>query len=317
MKTGLIITAVILLVVGAALVAVALITSGFNFSGIGNAETETVEHVTENGFEKIDIASKESDIIIRRSEDGRTRVVCVEREKVKHSVSAENGTLAIKAQDNRGLLDRFGLLPAKLSVTVYLPGERYEALTVDGGTGNVSVPDGFSFGAAELKTSTGKVEYSADTDGDLRITASTGSVTVRDIRAGSVTVSVSTGSVTASSVTAKNAFQVTVSTGRTALDGVRCGELTTSGSTGDVTLRDTVVSGALRIERSTGDVKFEKSDAGSIYVKTSTGSVTGTLLSGKIFAAGSTTGSVSVPDTSSGGKCEIHTTTGKIKISLD
>ena len=65
-------------------------------------------------------------------------------------------------------------------------------------------------------------------------------------------------------------------------------------------------------ERSTGNVNFENSDAAGICVKTSTGDVTGTLLTEKVFTAETSAGSISVPDTKTGGKCEITTSTGNI-----
>ena len=67
------------------------------------------------------------------------------------------------------------------------------------------------------------------------------------------------------------------------------------------------------IRRSTGSVKLVDSDANSLYIKTSTGSVNLTLLSEKVFYATSSTGSVSVPKSTTGGLCEIHTSTGSIK----
>ena len=70
------------------------------------------------------------------------------------------------------------------------------------------------------------------------------------------------------------------------------------------------------IERSTGDVRFTDCDAAEICVKTDTGDVTGSLLSDKVFITNTDTGSVNVPETISGGKCEIITDTGDIKITI-
>lgn len=61
---------------------------------------------------------------------------------------------------------------------------------------------------------------------------------------------------------------------------------------------------------------FDGSDAAEIYVRTSTGSVKGTLLSEKVFITETSTGSVSVPKTVTGGKCEIRTSTGDIQIEI-
>ena len=51
-------------------------------------------------------------------------------------------------------------------------------------------------------------------------------------------------------------------------------------------------------------------------MKTDTGKVVGSLLSEKVFIAETSTGKVSVPKTTTGGKCEITTSTGDIKIEV-
>ena len=71
------------------------------------------------------------------------------------------------------------------------------------------------------------------------------------------------------------------------------------------------------IERSTGNVKFDGSDAAEIFVKTDTGDVTGSLLTDKVFIAQTDTGDVDVPKTVTGGRCEIMSDTGNIKIKID
>ena len=63
-------------------------------------------------------------------------------------------------------------------------------------------------------------------------------------------------------------------------------------------------------------VPIHASDAGTINIKTGTGDVSGSLLSGKVFSVTSDTGNVKVPDTQSGGLCEIHTNTGDINITV-
>ena len=72
----------------------------------------------------------------------------------------------------------------------------------------------------------------------------------------------------------------------------------------------------LSVERTTGNVKFSACDAAEISFKTDTGDVNGTLLSDKIFMAQTDTGRVNVPQTITGGRCEITTTTGNIRIQL-
>lgn len=68
--------------------------------------------------------------------------------------------------------------------------------------------------------------------------------------------------------------------------------------------------------RSTGYVRFDKCGAAELYVETDTGDVTGSLLSDKVFITDTDAGDVDVPKTASGGRCEIRTDTGDIKIEV-
>lgn len=57
-------------------------------------------------------------------------------------------------------------------------------------------------------------------------------------------------------------------------------------------------------------------DAGSIYIEMTTGGVECSFLTPKAVSAHTTTGSVDVPDSDSGGSCEIKTTTGDIEVVI-
>ena len=101
------------------------------------------------------------------------------------------------------------------------------------------------------------------------------------------------------------------------LVGVKCNKFSTSGSTGDTLLKNVIANEKLYAKRSTGDIRIEKCDAGEIFIETDTGHVKGTLLTDKVFIVETDTGSINVPKTTSGGRCEITTDTGDIKISIE
>ena len=317
MKKGAVIIASALIAVGVVIFGAALFASGFDFSNRDTAVYETNMYTPGEDFEKIEIRTYEADIALKPSDDGKTRVECVESEKVRHEVSVENGTLKITAVDSRAWYDHIALFSFKRqSVTVYLPAENYGALTVTANTGDVSVPDRFSLGEARIATSTGDVSFDASADTDLKIETSTGDISVNGVCADSIDLSVSTGKIDCKNVECKKTLSVSVSTGKTVLTDVICRELVSDGSTGSLTLKNVIASDGFRIERDTGDVRFESCDAGMITVRTSTGDVTGTLRSEKIFVAKTSTGDVDVPDPVSGGRCEITTSTGDIRISV-
>ena len=64
------------------------------------------------------------------------------------------------------------------------------------------------------------------------------------------------------------------------------------------------------------DIKLEKSDANEIYIKTNTGNINATLLSDKIIHAKTDTGKEKYPVLTTGGKCELITTTGDITVRI-
>ena len=65
-----------------------------------------------------------------------------------------------------------------------------------------------------------------------------------------------------------------------------------------------------------GDVMLEKCDAAVLEIETDTGDVKGSLLSDKVFLVETDTGRVSVPHSTSGGRCEVSTDTGDIQLTL-
>ena len=297
MKKTFIIIAVIIAVIGIAVSLGALIAVDFDFSKLGNAKYERNEYSVSENFNSIEIDAKETDVIIKPSDNGSVSVVCEERENVKHAVSVENDTLKITVNDERKWFDRLEFFPKPLSVTVYLNASQYGALKVSNSTGDVSLDGAFTFG-------------------NVNITASTGDIDIKNITAAKLDLTVSTGDVRVSTVTCEEGVSVSVSTGETALTDLTCKNLISTGSTGDVTLKNVIATENFSIERSTGDISFDNSDAANITVKTSTGSVTGTLRTAKVFNANTSTGKVSLPDTASGGNCNITTRTGSIRIEL-
>ena len=317
MKKGLVITAVILLLAGAALFTVALAKAGFDVSKLSTATYETSTYAAEGDFTNIDIRCDSSaDVTLKPSEDGAVRVVCEENAKNKHTVTVEEGTLRITAHDERQWYERISFYTKATKVTVYLPAAAYDRLQIETDTGDVAVPADFSFETAEVKADTGDITFAASVTGQLKIGTHTGDIQIRDLHAGALDLTVTTGRVTVADVACGGDLSLTVDTGKATLTNLTCVNLSSTGNTGDLALTNVVASGNLTVERDTGDVRFENSDAATITVKTSTGDVTGTIRTAKIFIPRSSTGSVHVPGTDTGGRCEITTSTGNIEITL-
>ena len=81
-------------------------------------------------------------------------------------------------------------------------------------------------------------------------------------------------------------------------------------------MNNVIAAEKFSIKRNTGDVRFDGTDAAEILVETDTGDVTGTFLSEKTFFVETDTGSVDVPESITGGRCEITTNTGDIELDI-
>ena len=165
--------------------------------------------------------------------------------------------------------------------------------------------------------STGAVTNYASVLESIKIRTSTGSICVKSISASALDLSVSTGKVTVFDVICEADVKINVSTGKANIINTRCKSVISSGSTGDIYLSNVIAKEKFFIERDTGAVKLDGCDADEIFLETDTGDITGSLLTDKVFIAQSDTGSVNVPKTVNGGRCEITTDTGDIEITID
>ena len=315
MKKTMLIVAAVLTVLGLALFAGAFAASGWDLTKLSTGKTVTNTYTPNETFRDIEIRTDEADIMVIPTEDGSCTVTCMERERERHTVTVEDGTLKITAEPRKGQV-HFGLFLSSPIVWVALPADTYRALLIETDTGMVSIPLEVSFETVGINADTGFVIFNASASGPVKIHTDTGDISVENIHAGALDLSASTGTIRVTDADCDGDLTASVSTGRTELTDVTCASLVSTGGTGSITLKDVVAAGSMTIDRDTGDVRFDNSDAAAITVKTDTGDVTGTLRTEKVFITKTDTGSVRVPDTDTGGRCEITTDTGDIRIEL-
>ena len=270
-------------------------------------------------FRDISVSSDTADISFLPSADGKCSVVFCVPSDAQASAAVRSGTLCIEVTDAEGSwLDRFSLFTAgSSSIAVYLPKAEYAALTVDEHTGEITLPEDFSFESVRIAASTGDVSCCASASGSVQIETDTGMIDVENVSVGALALSVTTGRVELHGVDCAGDLGLTVTTGKALLADVACKSFASAGSTGDITMENVTVEALLSIERSTGDVRFARCDAGELSVTTDTGDVTGTLHTEKLFLTKSDTGRIEVPETTSGGTCRITTGTGNIQLRID
>lgn len=308
--------AAILIFIGIAIFCVVMTRYNWDFKKLSTAIYETNTHSISDTFQNISIDTNTADITFFPSPDNSVSVICYEEKNVVHTVTVEDDTLIIKCNDARKWYEHIGINFGTPTITVYLPESNYASLTIHNNTGDIEVPEAFSFLGVDISGNTGDVEWEASVSGTMKIHLNTGDIEVEKINVGALDLAVTTGDISVSSVNSNGDISVKVTTGKTFLEDVTCKNLTSTGGTGDIRLQNVVASDAFSIERSTGDVKFDGCDAASISVTTDTGDVTGSLLSDKIFLTETDTGRVDVPRLVNGGRCEITTDTGNIIIEI-
>lgn len=291
------IAAALLVMSGCAVFAGAMAALGFDFSKISTVKYETNTYEVSGDFDKISIDVDITDIAFEKSDDESCKVVCYEEEKVKHSVRCTNGTLIIDMTDDRKWYDYIGISFESPKMTVYLPQSEYISLSIETDTGNIDIPESFVFDKIEINTDTGNTDCKAYVSDNIGIESNTGNIGISSVGSGCD-------------------IDVKTDTGTINLEDISCMDLTAESDTGNISLKNVSAVKCISVESDTGNVKLKNSDAAELSIDTDTGNVTGTLLSEKIFIARSHTGNVNVPETQTGGKCEIITDTGNIKIDI-
>ncbi|MBQ9861527.1 MAG: DUF4097 family beta strand repeat protein [Clostridia bacterium] len=313
---GWLIAAGCLVLIGCMLFGGAMTALNWDFTKLSTGKYETNVYNITDDFRSISVQTDTADLVFAVSEDETCSVSCYENEKAKYTVSVEDDTLIIKLENKKAWYEYIGINFSSPKITVSLPKAEYASLLVRGSTGDLTVPNAFTFESIDVSLNTGTVEAFASATGLVKVKASTGNIKLENLTAGALDLSVSTGRITMSNVTCKEDITFCVSTGKSILSHVKCNSLTTDGDTGDLTLADVIAEKTLTAERTTGDVRLEDVDASDIVIKTDTGDVTGNLRSAKVFITQTDTGRMDVPKTMTGGRCEITTDTGDIKLQI-
>lgn len=310
------IIAAFLVVIGMIMFSAVMSKYKWDFTKLSTRKYETNTYEITEQFSNISMNTDTADIIFAVSNDGKCKVECYEEEKSKHYVTVSENTLVVKVIDNKYWYDYIGINFGSPKITVYLPKTEYISLFIKESTGNIEIPKNFKFESVNISLSTGDVDIFASALGVIKIKTSTGNIGVENGTAKKFELSASTGEITVANITCEGDININISTGNTNLTDTQCKNLISNGSTGNISLRNVIATEKFLIKRSTGDVRFDGSNSAEVFVETDTGDVIGNLLTDKVFITHTNTGRVDVPRTVSGGKCEISTDTGDIKIGV-
>jgi len=201
-------------------------------------QTKTYE--ISDAFAHISITTGTANVEFKPAEDGKCKVVCYDTEKLCHTAKVENNTLTIQVNDNRKWYDYISINLVQPTITVYLPGDAYGALTVETDTGEVYVPKNFEFESMDIAGDTGYVLICASVKGSVRIHTDTGNISIDGISAGNLDLSTTTGYIFVEQ-TETGDIKADVSTGMVRVSDTRCANLFSQGDTGFVLLENAIV----------------------------------------------------------------------------
>lgn len=291
--------AVVLVVIGGLTFVGAFAVLGFDLSKISTDRYETNTYEPAGDFDSIRMDLSTAKVVLAVSEDGSCKVECVEREDENHTVAVENGTLVLRtvAGGTKWYRQFLRFDPGSPAVTVFLPKAEYDSLLIASFVGDVDLSENLSFRSIDVTCDTGDVLCGASASEQMEIRTDVGSIRLNAIDTGGKVC-------------------VKTDTGDLSVTGVRCGSFTAESQVGDVVLKSVVAASAFSVETDTGDVRLDGCDGESVQIRTNVGNVTGTFLTDKIIFAETSVGSVDVPKSTTGGKCEITTDTGDIRVKI-
>ena len=313
--------------------------------------------IPQETFDRISVEAQAANLRILPAEDGTCSVVTRDREEMVYGVTVTEGVLTVTVTDTRKWYENlFTAYRSNPTVTVRLPADTYTSLYAKTSSGRIEVDGTFTFREdVTLDVSSGAVVMAASVEGHTRVEATSGSVRLSG-KAGELTARNGSGSLTADGLTVAGAATVSSTSGRVEMENaavgslsvnvgsgsmkledltvtdsltvgtisgglhlsrVTCGTLAMETTSGSIDLTDTTVTTHLQAKTTSGGIRFTRSDAATLNLKTTSGSVSGSLRTPKIFYTDTTSGSVDVPKSTEGGLCEIRTTSGSIRITIE
>lgn len=286
------------------------------FDGSEKAESSAP---VDGEFSSIRVRVRESDVNVLLSEDGESRVDCVDREHIYHRVFEENGVLIVEEVDERRWYERFKGFNKGTEVSIYLPAGEYKKLDIESVSGDIEVVRGIAFESVHAKTLSGDIEFFALVRSVLELSSTSGDVCVEgksELEA--LSVHSTSGDVELSGFTCTKTVSVNSTSGDVACRSITSEDGEIKSISGDVNVKDVICANKLGISSTSGDVHFDGCDGAIVLLSSISGDVRGSLLSEKRFEAKTVSGGIRLPKDNSNpnGECKAKTVSGSINISL-
>ena len=286
------IVAIILIILGMVLAGAALVSIGFQFEELSTVEMIHGEYTITEDFSAIDIDSLSADVRVKLSEDDICRIEYATQGSLRYNVT--NGTLSVETEKTK-FVAYISIGYVNEYVTLYLPRDTYEKLTIHTTSGDIYVFPAFeAVKNAEITSTSGEISFIGTVTETLTAQSASGDVVIHEPNAKVVHAEAISGDIMLSAVYAEEVFVKTTS--------------------GEVELESVTAKETLSAKTTSGDIELY-CDAGEIYLESTSGDIEGSIGSAKNYIVDTTSGSVRIPPNDpQASVCEIHTTSGDIKI---
>lgn len=210
-KKIIILAACAFIVVGFILALSALVMLKFDLSKLNTLDYHITTYPVQDSFSAIRIDVTDCDVQLLPSQDGTCRVECPESKTSRYTVEVKQDTLTVSQNETRTWYHHIGIYLGPVELTIYLPQDQYERLSVDSLSGTVTVPDNFSFDKLQVYTTSGSVYLTAQVAQEVCVNTVSGELELTGIQPQTLQLQSTSGTVTLADCDAQTIHIETIS----------------------------------------------------------------------------------------------------------
>lgn len=312
----LLLVSITMLIAGGSLVIFAITRAEFDWNRLMMNEThETYDYTVVGMVHDVKIESNGADVRVLRS----STKTCTVRSKAASreccTAETDDGVLTVTcAFDSSIPWYKRIWFQDNNELSVFLPEQGYENLTIHSGSGDVYVSDALSFASANIKTGSGDQEFFAPVTNSLTVTSSGGDITVK--RNGCKTLTAVNGSGLVFCSDCKcGSVSVTTASGTVNISKCTLGNVQANTASGEIQFSQIRVSELLEASSSSGGIIYMYSTAENIRFTAKSGDVTGWMIEPMQYDVRSDSGDIVLPPSGGTHKCTIRTGSGNINLT--
>ncbi len=326
-KSGIValIIGIALTFVGAAVVFFVLLGINFDFSklnynltdGSSQSYVEKTYDITDS-FDSIYIEDSRADITFVKSDSDKAYVESFENEDVKYDVKVTGKKLSIKRNPKNDLNLLLSFESADPYLTVYLPKNAYNELTIKAASSDITLSSEFAFASVDIDVASGDVFVESKVSESVVIDVASSEVSVSNCEAKKVKINTASGDITVNGLKNNNEVEVNTASGEIEMDDISTKKFNSSTASGEQSLKNVIAEDKMELHTGSGEIIMYDCDSKDIRINTASGDVYCELLSEKQFDTDTASGDFKISSDAYGenGQCTIKTASGDVTIEL-